>query len=110
MVNKSLPSILTVIAIFVLLFFNSDIQADDVNYIWTGDAGDGKWSSSGNWEPAGPPPHNSKAVSIVFSEDIEMLPITIPAGYTADCTFGDQYGTIYGPSFGMHLDIYGSLT
>jgi hypothetical protein len=110
MFKKSISFILTIGAAFVLFFINNTVRAADVNYVWTGAAGDGKWSSAGNWEPAGPPPHNSRAISVVFSEEIQMLPITIPAGYTADCTFGDQFGTIFGPAFGMHLDIYGSLT
>ncbi|KPJ66347.1 MAG: hypothetical protein AMJ43_08390 [Coxiella sp. DG_40] len=79
-----------------------------VFYSWTGAAGDGLWSTADNWFPAGPPPHDSGNVGL--SDSTYGWTITIPAGYTADCTFGEDYGTIFGPEWGMKLDISGSLT
>lgn len=79
-------------------------------YAWTGNDLDGLWSSPGNWDPCGPPPHDS--LDVFLSDQTNGSLITIPTGYTADCTFGhpDGWGTIFGPEFGMDLDIYGSLT
>jgi len=95
---------------FVLVMSVVSIVLGAEKYVWTGDGLDGLWNTASNWDKGKVPEHNCGAVSILYSEDNTDLVITIPAGYTADCTFGDEYGTIYAPAFGMHLDIYGSLT
>lgn len=77
-------------------------------YAWTGNDLDGLWSSPGNWDPPGPPLYNS--LDVYLSDQTNGSLITIPVGYDAACTFGGEYGTIFGPEFGMNLDIYGSLS
>jgi hypothetical protein len=98
--------------------------AQDIHW-WTNASGDGMWNRDTepyNWEkapawnpdgprtPCPPPPHGSSNVWISGNPNTLATPLVIPAGYTADCTYGEDYGTIYGPEWGLHLDIYGSLT
>lgn len=74
-------------------------------YHWDGGAGDNLWSSGDNWDLNTVPPHDSGEV---FISGAGMLAI-IPSGYTADCTFGVDYGRILGPEWGAQLDISGNL-
>jgi len=97
--------------------------AQDVFY-WTNAGGDGMWNRNTepyNWErapawnpdariPSLPPEHGSADVWISGNPATRTTPLVIPAGYSADCTYGVDYGTIFGPEWGLHLDIYGSLT
>jgi hypothetical protein len=98
--------------------------AQDI-YWWTNAGGDGLWNRDTepyNWErapawnpdgprtPCPPPPHGSSNVWISGNPTTLAAPLVIPAEYNADCTYGEDYGTIYGPEWGLHLDIYGSLT
>jgi hypothetical protein len=98
--------------------------AQDIHW-WTNDSGDGMWNRDTepyNWEkapawnpdgprtPCPPPPHDSSNVWISGNTNTLTTSLVIPAGYTADCTYGEDYGTIFGPEWGLNLDIYGSLT
>lgn len=110
---------------FILLIcMAGSASAIDI-YWWTNASGDGMWdrdTTPYNWEkvvnwneggtrtPCGPPVHNSSTVWLSGNDATLATPLVIPAGYNADCTYGEEYGTIYGPEWGMHLDIYGSLT
>ena len=47
----------------MMLLFCTSLSATD--YYWRGGAGDGKWSSPGNWQPEGVP---TSADSVVFDE------------------------------------------
>jgi len=95
------------------------------NYWWTNGSGDGvwdkktppyNWESIPAWNPNGPrvacppPPHGSASIYVSGNPATRATPLVIPAGYTADCTYGEEFGTIFGPEWGLHLDIYGSLT
>jgi hypothetical protein len=97
--------------LFLILFLILVSSASGQDYYaWTGAAGDGLWSTAENWNLAEVPPHDSGDVGLTDQTYGSL--ITIPAEYTADCTFGhpDGWGTIFGPEFGMDLDIYGDLT
>ena len=110
---------------FALAFFlATSTIAQDIHW-WTNASGDGMWNRDTapyNWEkapawnpdgprtPCPPPPHGSSNVWISGNPTTLATPLVIPAGYSADCTYGEQYGTIYGPEWGLQLDIYGSLT
>ena len=114
------------LTVFLVLVFGSAIStiAQDI-YWWTNAGGDGMWNRDTapyNWErapawnpdgprtPCPPPPHGSSNVWISGNPATLATPLVIPAGYSADCTYGEQYGTIFGPEWGLQLDIYGSLT
>jgi hypothetical protein len=103
MVRKLLYLICFVV---VLTLFSSNSEA--VFYGWTGGGLDGMWNNPNNWDQAEVPPHLSGDVGLHDQTNGSL--ITIPALYTADCTFGNDFGTIFGPEFGMDLDIYGGLT
>ncbi len=109
--------------VVVLGLAASGLAAD--NYWWTNGSGDGTWNKSTppyNWEsvpawnptgprvPCPPPAHGSASIYISGNPATRSTPLVIPAGFTADCTYGEEYGTIFGPEWGLHLDIYGSLT
>jgi len=113
---------------FVLVFgLAGSAIAQDI-YYWTNASGDGMWNRDTEpynwgktpaWNPDGPrtpcppPSHDSGVVWISRDPNVPTAldtPLVIPAGYTADCTYGEDYGTIYGPEWGLQLDIYGSLT
>jgi hypothetical protein len=95
------------------------------NFYWTNAGGDGMWNRDTepyNWErapawnpdgprtPCPPPEHNSADIWISGNPTTLATPLIIPADYDADCTYGVDYGTIFGPEWGLNLDIYGSLT
>jgi hypothetical protein len=98
--------------------------AQDI-YWWTNASGDGMWNRDTepyNWErapawnpdgprtPCPPPEHNSADIWISGNPTTLATPLVIPTDYDADCTYGVDYGTIFGPEWGLNLDIYGSLT
>jgi hypothetical protein len=76
-------------------------------YGWTGVGLDGMWNNPDNWSMFAVPPHMSGNVGLTDQTNGSL--ITIPAGFVADATFGVGFGTIFGPEFGMDLDIYGGL-
>ena len=92
--------------VVVISLFSSNLQA--AAYVWTGAGLDGLWNNPLNWDQLEVPPHDSGDVTLHDQTNGSL--ITIPTGYAADCTFGNDYGTIFGPEFGLDLDIYGSLT
>jgi hypothetical protein len=96
------------LASFVLVISLVSSASATTFYAWLGEGGDGLWNNPLNWNPLGPPPHSSGGVGLT-NQDWGSL-ITIPSGYTAACTFGDDFGMIFGPEWGMDLDIYGNLT
>jgi hypothetical protein len=113
----------TVSFVLVLGLATNTIAQD--NFYWTNASGDGMWNrvtepynweSAPAWNPDGPriscppPEHNSADVWISGNPTTLTTSLIIPADYDADCTYGVDYGTIYGPEWGLHLDIYGSLT
>jgi hypothetical protein len=116
---------LCLIVPFALVFgLVTSTTAQDI-YWWTNAGGDGMWNRDTepyNWErapawnpdgprtPCPPPGHNSADVWISGNQTTLATPLVIPTGYNADCTYGVDYGTIFGPEWGLHLDIYGSLT
>jgi hypothetical protein len=77
-------------------------------YTWTNAAGTGMWCDGGNWDMGTPPTVDSG--DVFFDAATRGSLITIPAGCDASCTFGNQYGTIFGPEFSTDLNIYGRLT
>ena len=92
--------------VLILIVANNALYAQ--GYVWTGEGLDGMWNNGLNWDQGTVPSHLSGDVGL--SDRTYGNLITIPTGYTADCTFGNEYGTIFGPEFGMNLDIYGGLT
>jgi hypothetical protein len=113
-----------VFSFILLLSLAGSASAIDI-YWWTNASGDGMWNRNTtpyNWEkvvnwneggtrtPCGPPVHNSSTVWLSGNDTTLATPLVIPASYSADCTYGEENGTIYGPEWGMHLDIYGNLT
>lgn len=95
--------------IFILAMFVATTNLNAA-HVWTG-LGDGtSWDDGNNWDQLTVPPHNSGDVTL--SDQTNGSLITIDSDVAADCTFGhpDGFGTIFGPEFGMDLDIYGSLT
>lgn len=116
---------LRVLASFVLVLSLAASAFAADTYWWTNASGDGLWNRNTapyNWEkvpawnPDGPrtacppPPHGSANVWISGNPRTLTKPLVIPAGYDADCTYGEEFGTIYGPEWGLHLDVYGGLT
>lgn len=95
---------------FVLAMIIATSDSNAAFFTWTG-VGDGtSWDDPMNWDQLQVPPHDSGDLQL---RDQTYGPvITIDADVAADCTFGhpDGFGTIFGPEFGMDLDIYGSLT
>jgi len=116
---------LFLIVSFTLVFgLAAGTIAQDIHW-WTNGSGDGMWNRDTepyNWErapawnpdgprtPCPPPEHNSADIWISGNPTTLATPLVIPTGYNADCTYGVDYGTIFGPEWGLHLDIYGSLT
>jgi regulation of enolase protein 1 (concanavalin A-like superfamily) len=110
------------------------------NYLWTNASGDGMWNNSANWKRSAswmsppvwsnttvlpekltadtsgqiwltPGSPNPAVTDIPRNPSVRLMPVTIPAGYDADCgSKADSYQTIYGPEGGVHLDIYGKLS
>jgi len=110
---------------FVLVFGLAGSAIAQDNYYWTNASGDGMWNRDKepyNWErapawnpdgprtPCPPPEHNSADVWISGNPTTLATPLVIPMEYNADCTYGVDYGTIFGPEWGLQVDIYGSLT
>jgi hypothetical protein len=93
---------------FVLALGLLSSDAEAVFYAWTGEASDGMWNNPLNWDQGEVPPYDSGDVGI--GDQTYGSLITIPAGFDASCTWGSEYGTIFGPEFGMDLDIYGSIS
>jgi hypothetical protein len=97
---------------FVLVFsLAGSAFAITYNYFWTNATGNGLWTTPGNWGPLGPPdtaPVGSIVnIFLAGTPTTRLMPLTIPPGYDADCT--DTSCTIFGPEWGLHLDIYGKL-
>jgi len=110
---------------FALVFGLAASSIAQDNYYWTNASGDGMWNKDTepyNWErapawnpdgpriPCPPPEHNSADIWISGNPTTLAAPLVIPTGYDADCTYGVDYGTIFGPEWGLQVDIYGSLT
>ena len=76
---------------------------------WTGLANDGLWTSSGNWSggvvPGGHAGDTNGAIQIDAANGWST--VTIPAGTNIICDAA--YATIYGPEWGVVLDIRGIL-
>jgi hypothetical protein len=93
---------------FVFAMFAATSNSNAAAFAWTG-LGDGtSWDDPFNWDQLAVPPHDSGDVGLHDTTNGNL--ITIDADVAADCTYGNDYGTIFGPEFGMNLDIYGSLT
>jgi hypothetical protein len=103
MVRKLLYLICLVVVLTVL-----SANSNAAMHVWTGEGLDGMWNNANNWDQGTVPDHLSGDVGIADQTYGSL--VTIPTGYAADCTFGNDYGTIFGPENGMDLDIYGSLT
>ena len=104
---------------FALMFCLASNAIAQDTYYWTNASGDGMWNRDTqpyNWArgdnriPSPPPEHGSSDVFISGNPSTLTTPLVIPEGYTADCAYGTEFGTIFGPEWGLHLDIYGSLT
>jgi hypothetical protein len=104
---------------FALMFCLASNAIAQDTYYWTNASGDGMWNRDTqpyNWArgddriPSPPPEHGSSDVFISGNPSTLTTPLVIPEGYTADCAYGAEFGTIFGPEWGLHLDIYGSLT
>jgi len=103
-VRKSVYLLIFILAMFVA---TSNLNAA---HVWTG-LGDGtSWDDASNWDQLTVPPHDSG--DVFLGDQTNGSLITIDSDVAADCTFGhpEGFGTIFGPEFGMDLDIYGSLT
>ncbi|MBN1507220.1 MAG: hypothetical protein JW955_10265 [Sedimentisphaerales bacterium] len=113
------------VTILVVVFGLATCALAADTYYWTNASGDGMWNRTTapyNWEkvpawnpdgprtPCPPPEHSSANIWISGNPRTLTKSLVIPAGYDADCTYGDEYGTIFGPEWGLHLDIYGGLT
>jgi hypothetical protein len=88
------------------------------DFAWTGLGGDGMWNNPANWNnldettnTTGLPDTGTGAVQIDQANGSTQA--TIPAGYVADLGFATPgaplYNTVFGPEFGMTLNIYGTL-
>lgn len=74
-------------------------SAAAVNYAWTGDI-DEYWKTANNWSPVGPPPADSIDVFLNDQTNGSLIVIDPPtAGFVGD--------DLYGPEFGITLDIIG---
>src|ERR1017187_7808721 len=77
---------------------------------WSGGGGDGLWANPANWTAGVPTDAANSGTAI----DPQPGPYpTIADGYVANVgTLSDHvstYGTIWGPEWGQHLEIYGTL-
>jgi len=121
---------------FVLVFsLAGSTFATVYNYAWNNDSnsyGDGQWNrdyvdpnynwqraasfTPDVWNPSGPPESvasgdTSGQIWLTGDPNTRLMPVTIPAGYDANCGGkADEFQTIYGPEWGLKLDIYGKLS
>ena len=88
------------------------------DFAWTGLGGDGMWNNPANWNnltettnTTGIPDTGTGAVQIDQANGSTQA--TIPAGYVADLGYATPgapiYNTVFGPEFGMALNVYGTL-
>ena len=80
---------------------------------WTGLGNDGNWNNANNWSSGIP---TNTAGEYIFIDPVANG--TSPTIHSGDSVSvgtlstdvpGGTYGTIYGPEFGQHLNIYGTL-
>lgn len=83
---------------------------------WTGGGGSAAWNDSHNWELGIPGPNTTNAWLQIPAANPLSTVVTIPLGYTANvgtAFLGQEgttaYGTIFGPEWGMTLNIHGTL-
>jgi hypothetical protein len=115
------------ISFVLVLSLAGSAFATTYDYRWTNNNGNGCWNQlvpPYNWErssswvlfpvwtPSPPPEAESGEVlniSLTGTPTTRLVPLTIPAGYDANCAKAGWSTTIFGPDGGLHLDIYGSL-
>lgn len=62
---KGSNSRIAVTSVFCMLFLSLNVRAADK--VWTGGAGDGRFSTAGNWSPAGIPASNNYTDTVTFN-------------------------------------------
>ena len=75
---------------------------------WNGTVANNNWNVAGNWTPAGVPPSTVDANVWLDAANGDNV-ITIPAG-DVETPGSGTYDTIFGPEWGVTLNVYGSLT
>ncbi len=106
----------TIIALMACLIETASAQDSH----WSGLGGDGLWGNPNNWTPAGVPPSgaslaggagnvfldaaNGSSTITITNGDVES-----PGIHTEYPPVHSPWNTIYGPEFGVTLNIYGTL-
>jgi hypothetical protein len=100
------PYYLTALVLGACLVQNAMAWPDTA---FTGGAGDGLWSSVGNWSggmvPGIAPGDTNGSIQLPGG-----YTVTIQAGETFTCDNVANYATIFGPEWGSTLNIYGNLS
>ena len=83
---------------------------------WTGLNGNDAWNNSHNWELGVPGPNTTNVWLQIPGANPSSTVVSIPSAYTANVGtsfLGNEgataYGTIFGPEWGMTLNIHGTL-
>lgn len=79
---------------------------------WTGLANDGLWTSANNWNPTlvpGIAPGDTNT-SVRIDPNNGWSVVTIPQGTTITVDNAPAQVTVFGPEWGAHLEVYGSLS
>jgi hypothetical protein len=75
---------------------------------WNGTVANNNWNVPGNWTPVGVPSSTIDANVWLDAANGDNV-ITIPAG-TVESPGSGMYDTIFGPEWGVTLNVYGTLT
>lgn len=83
------------------------VQSASADSTWSGLGGDGLWANPLNWSGGVVPGNNG---NVFLDANNGSSVITIAGGETETPGISDTYGMIYGPEWGVTLNIYGHLS
>jgi hypothetical protein len=105
------------VAIGIAVGMTYSVSAQDSH--WNGTVGNNAWNVPNNWNPVGVPPPGNPVTT--FTGNVWLDPSPVDGDRTVTIVpfdfenpgvgnTGEVYNTIFGPEFGMDLEVYGTLT